>query len=68
MRENLEKNAFAITSYGNFVLDCDFSYDDLKALEKEISNTPGVFEHGLFLEISKLGIIANNGEVKKITV
>ena len=68
MRENMEKNAFAITSYGNFVLDCDFSYDDLKALEKEISNTPGVFEHGLFLEISKLGIIANNGEVKKITV
>ena len=68
MRENMEKNAFAITSYGNFVLDCDFSYHDLKALEKEISNTPGVFEHGLFLEISKLGIIANNGEVKKITV
>ena len=30
MRENLEKNAFAITSYGNFVLDCDFSYDDLE--------------------------------------
>ena len=39
-----------------------------KSLEREISNTPGVFEHGLFLEISKLGIIANNGEVKKITV
>ena len=63
----MEKNAFAITSYGNFVLDCEFLYTDLNILEKEIANTPGVFEHGLFLNMSKLAIIANSGEVKKIT-
>ncbi len=67
VRENMEKNAFAITSYGNFVLDCEFLYTDLNILEKEIANTPGVFEHGLFLNMSKLAIIANSGEVKKIT-
>jgi ribose 5-phosphate isomerase A len=67
VRGNMEKNAFAITSYGNFVLDCEFLYTDLNILEKEIANTPGVFEHGLFLNMSKLAIIANSGEVKKIT-
>ena len=67
VRGNMEKNAFAVTSYGNFVLDCEFLYTDLNILEKEIANTPGVFEHGLFLNMSKLAIIANSGEVKKIT-
>ena len=49
------------------MLDCEFLYTDLHTLEKEIANTPGVFEHGLFLNMSKLAIIANSGEVKKIT-
>ena len=34
VRENMEKNAFAISSYGNFVLDCEFNYSDLDALAK----------------------------------
>jgi len=67
VRENLTKNAFAITSYGNYVLDCDFNYTNLKELEMEIAGIPGVFEHGIFLGISKLALIADNGQIKKIT-
>ena len=33
----------------------------------EIAGIPGVFEHGLFLGISKLALIADNGQIKKIT-
>ena len=66
VRENMEKNAFAISSYGNFVLDCEFNYSDLDALANEIADTPGVFEHGLFLNLASLAIVSNNGQVKKI--
>ena len=66
LRGNMEKNAFAISSYGNFVLDCEFNYSDLDALAREIANTPGVFEHGLFLNLASLAIVSNNGQVKKI--
>ena len=68
LRENMEKNAFAISSYGNFVLDCEFNYSDLDALAREIANTPGVFEHGLFLKLATLAIIANEGKVRKISI
>ena len=66
VRENMEKNAFAITSYGNFVLDCEFSYTSLNELGREVANTPGVFEHGLFLNMAKLALVSDNGQVKKI--
>ena len=66
VRENMEKNAFAISSYGNFVLDCEFNYSELDTLAKEIANTPGVFEHGLFLNLASLAIVSNNGQIKKI--
>ena len=66
VRENMEKNAFAISSYGNFVLDCEFNYSELDTLAKEIANIPGVFEHGLFLNLASLAIVSNNGQVKKI--
>ena len=65
---NMEKNAFAISSYGNFVLDCEFNYSDLDALAREIANTPGVFEHGLFLKLATLAIIAHEGKVRKISI
>ena len=68
LRENMEKNAFAISSYGNFMLDCEFNYSDLDALAREIANTPGVFEHGLFLKLATLAIIANEGKVRKISI
>lgn len=68
LRENMEKNTFAISSYGNFVLDCEFNYSDLDALAREIANTPGVFEHGLFLKLATLAIIANEGKVRKILI
>ena len=51
LRKNTAGDGFAITSYGNLVLDCKIeSIEDSKLYELSdtISNTPGVLEHGIF--------------------
>ena len=72
LRKNTAGDGFAITSYGNLVLDCkiksieDISYE----IADEISNTPGVFEHGIFgggrsdEEHVYTVLIANKGKVE----
>ena len=51
-----------VSKFGNF------NYSDLDALAREIANTPGVFEHGLFLKLAALAIIADEGKVRKISI
>ncbi|WP_254807934.1 ribose 5-phosphate isomerase A [Natronosalvus amylolyticus] len=47
------KDGPVVTDNGNFVLDCAFGpIDDAKPLEQALSSTPGVLEHGLFLEMA----------------
>lgn len=65
LRPNTAGDAFAITSYGNYVLDCKFKYEDLSKLANEISSIPGVFEHGIFLNLAKVALIANDGVIIK---
>ena len=67
LRQNTAGYAYAITSYGNLVLDCRFKYDDIHELSKMISEVPGVFEHGIFLSLSDIAIIADNGKIRTIT-
>ena len=64
LRKNTAGDGFAISSYGNFVLDCNFKYSDISSLSKQLSEVPGVLEHGVFLNIAHLSIIANKGEVE----
>ena len=65
LRKNTAGDGFAITSYGNLVLDCNFKYSDIWSLSKKLSEVPGVLEHGIFLNIAHLSLIANEGEVYK---
>ena len=65
LRPNAAGDAYAITSYGNYVLDCEFKYDDLSKLASEISQIPGVIEHGIFLDITHLALIADQGNIMK---
>ena len=64
LRKNTAGDGFAITSYGNLVLDCNFKYSDISSLSKKLSEVPGVLEHGIFLNIAHLSLIANKGEVE----
>ena len=65
LRPNAAGDAYAITSYGNYVLDCEFKYDDLSKLASEISQIPGVIEHGIFLDMAHLALIADQGNIMK---
>ena len=40
-------------------------YNDILSLSKQLSEIPGVLEHGIFLNIVHLAIIGNDGEIKK---
>ena len=64
LRKNTVGDGFAITSYGNLVLDCNFKYSDISYLSKKLSEVPGVLEHGIFLDIAHLSLIANEGKVE----
>ena len=65
LRKNTAGDGFAITSYGNLVLDCKFESSDIITLSTQLSDIPGVLEHGIFLNIVHIAIIANNGDIKK---
>ena len=65
LRPNAAGDAYAITSYGNYVLDCEFKYDDLSKLASEISQIPGVIEHGIFLDMAHLALIADQGNIMR---
>ena len=65
LRKNAARDGHFITSYGNFVLDCYFEYDDLYVLAKSVSETPGVFEHGIFYGLPITVIIADQGSISK---
>ncbi len=48
-----------VTDNGNHILDCAFGViDDPDALDDSLKLVPGVVEHGLFLGIADLGIVA----------
>lgn len=49
-----------ITDNQNYIVDCDFGkIADAEALEKEINNTPGVLENGLFIGLADEVIVGS---------
>ena len=67
LRKNTAGDGFAITSYGNLVLDCSFKdKKDVYDLSAWLSNIPGVLEHGIFLNTVHNIIIAGNGDLQVI--
>ncbi|HJZ63492.1 MAG TPA: ribose-5-phosphate isomerase RpiA [Candidatus Acidoferrum sp.] len=53
-----------ITDEGNFILDCSgLLIEDPEALARKLDSIVGVVEHGLFLRMATLAIIAGQNEV-----
>lgn len=49
LRESKKKFGPVITDNGNFIVDCDFgTIVEPQTLEKDLNNTPGVVENGIF--------------------
>jgi ribose 5-phosphate isomerase A len=66
LRPNAAKDGFWITSHGSYVLDMKFDKNiDAATLNALINNTPGVVEHGIFLGLTDLVLIADNGIVSE---
>jgi len=56
-----------LTDNGNEILDCSFGkIADPPALALELSGTPGVVEHGLFIGLAKLAIVGRGASVEEI--
>jgi len=56
-----------VTDNGYHILDCKFDgIDDPAALEKEINNTPGVLENGLFVGLASLVLVGDGGQLRRL--
>jgi ribose 5-phosphate isomerase A len=56
-----------ITDNGNQILDCTFGrIADPPSLARELSSTPGVVEHGLFIGLASLAIVGKGKAVTEI--
>src|SRR6267143_4177098 len=56
-----------LTDNGNEILDCSFGkIADPPALARELSGTPGVVEHGLFIGLAKLALVGRGKSVEEI--
>jgi ribose 5-phosphate isomerase A len=64
LRPNAARDGVWITSHGSYVMDMRFDPNlDATTLNAQINNTPGVVEHGIFLGLTHLVLIADNGVV-----
>ena len=56
-----------VTDNGNFILDCDVEKEmDVARLAEQFSGTPGVVEHGLFLNMATLAYVATERGVTEL--
>jgi ribose 5-phosphate isomerase A len=56
-----------VTDEGHHLLDCDFGrIPDPAALARKLETMPGVVEHGLFLGMANVVLLAKGGEVEEL--
>jgi ribose 5-phosphate isomerase A len=56
-----------VTDNGNQILDCCFGkIDDPPALARELNDTPGVVEHGLFIGLASVALVGSGDRVEEL--
>lgn len=56
-----------ITDEGNHILDCNFGQiPDPPAVARKLEEMPGVVEHGLFIGMASIALIAKDGQVLEL--
>lgn len=56
-----------LTDEDNYILDCHFGeIADPEQLAQKLSETPGVVEHGLFIEMASVALVAKGNEVVEL--
>tara|TARA_B100000035_G_scaffold315478_1_gene336785 strand:- start:16560 stop:17231 length:672 start_codon:yes stop_codon:yes gene_type:complete len=67
LRKNAAKDAYAISSAGNYIFDYSFDEVPLKDLHEIILTTPGVIETGIFYAITDCALIVDNGNIEVLS-
>jgi ribose 5-phosphate isomerase A len=66
LRTNPDGSAF-VTDENNHILDCRFGeIQDPDALARQLSEMPGVVEHGLFIGIASVALFARGSEIMEL--
>lgn len=56
-----------VTDEGNYILDCKFGViEDPRGLAQELSSTPGVMEHGLFVNLADTLVVGQGDGVEVV--
>ncbi len=56
-----------LTDENNYILDCHFGQiPDASSLARQLSDMPGVVEHGLFIGMASVVLVANGNEVTEL--
>jgi len=56
-----------LTDENNYILDCRFGQiPDADGLARRLSDMPGVVEHGLFIGMANVVIVANGSEIAEL--
>jgi len=56
-----------LTDENNYILDCRFGQiPDADGLARQLSDMPGVVEHGLFINMASIVLIANGSEIVEL--
>jgi len=67
LRQN-GKGGFAVSSHGSLILDMTFAHSmDSHQLDQILNNIPGVVEHGIFINLASIVLLAKNGNVSELT-
>ena len=62
-----DKDGPYLTDGGHFILDASFGrIPDAEALSQALHAIPGVVEHGLFIDMADLAVVAKAGGVEEI--
>ncbi len=66
LRRYAYDNAF-VTDEGHYILDCTFGeIADPAALAGKLRAMPGVVEHGLFIAMAEMAVVARSGEIVRL--
>lgn len=66
LRQNANKNGYAISSYGSLILDMSFDEQiDAGALNDILNGIPGIVEHGIFYRLATTVLIGGDGQVQE---
>lgn len=67
LRQTPDKKDYAISSYGNLILDMRFDVQiNAKTLNDILNGTPGVVEHGIFYGLTTAVLVGQNGKIQEL--